>query len=92
VLAAAKVYGLGFSSLKFHGGQSASFVAAIAEWLAGAFTAGTPEVAFAGFNRNGVGSFLRNCWFCHRGISLKSSRDIIADSGEARILVRILMN
>jgi hypothetical protein len=56
-------------------------VAAIAERLAGAFAAGAPEVALAGFHCGGVGSFLGNRWFRHRGISSNCSRHIIADPG-----------
>jgi hypothetical protein len=84
MLAAAKVNGLGFSGLVFHGSEAASLVAAVAEGLGGAFAAGTPVVALAGLDRNGVGSFLGNGRFGHGGISLKCSRHIIADPGEER--------
>jgi hypothetical protein len=79
VLAAAKTNGLRFGRLKFDGRHSASFVAAVAEGLGGAFAAGTPKIAFAGFDIDGVGGLLCNDWLCHGELSLKSCRDIIAD-------------
>jgi hypothetical protein len=58
VLAAAEVDGLGLGSFEFYRREAASLVAAIAERLIGALAAGTPEVALAGFDGNGIGGLL----------------------------------
>jgi hypothetical protein len=71
MLAAAEIDGLGFSGFKLDGTQVAALVAAIAEGLVGAEAAGTPEVAFAGFNFDWIGAFLSNYRIRHGGISEK---------------------
>ena len=53
VLATAEVHGLGLAGVVFYGLETASRVAAVAEGLAGALTAGAPVIAFAGFNLDG---------------------------------------
>jgi hypothetical protein len=60
VLATAEVDGLGFGRIEFYGREIASLVAAVAEGLAGASAAGTPVVALAGFNFDGIGALLGN--------------------------------
>jgi hypothetical protein len=54
VLAATEVNGLGFGGIKLDRRKTASLVAAVAEGLAGTATAGTPEIALAGFNCDGI--------------------------------------
>jgi hypothetical protein len=63
VLATAEVDGLGFLGLELHGLEIASRVAAVAEGLSGALAAGTPVIAFAGFNIDGIGALLGNFGF-----------------------------
>jgi hypothetical protein len=58
VLATAEINGSGFIRLVFHRRESAALVAAITEWLGGAFAAGTPPVTLACFNFNGKWGFL----------------------------------
>jgi len=65
VLAAAEIDGFRFGGFEFHGCKVATLVAAVAEGLAGATTASAPEVAFAGFNSNGIGAPLGNRRFWH---------------------------
>jgi hypothetical protein len=60
VLAAAKVDGFGFRGLEFYWSDAASLVAAIAEGLACAAAAGTPEIAFSGFDFDRVWTLLGN--------------------------------
>jgi hypothetical protein len=63
VLATAKINGLGFFGLEFDGCEIASRVAAVAEGLSGALAAGTPVIALAGFNIDGIGTLLGNLGF-----------------------------
>jgi hypothetical protein len=63
VLATAEIYGLGFLGFEFYGREIASRVAAVAEGLDGALTAGAPVIAFAGFNIDGKRSLLGNFGF-----------------------------
>lgn len=65
VLATAEVNGCRLACIKFDGCEFASFVTSVAERLIGTSTAGTPEVALAGFNINGIGAVLGNGWFGH---------------------------
>jgi hypothetical protein len=65
VLASAKVDGFRFCGLELHRGESASSMAAIAERLVGALSARTPKVTFAGFNLNGIWTFLGDDWIWH---------------------------
>jgi hypothetical protein len=58
VLAATKVNGLGLGGVKLHRRKSASPVGAIAKGLVGAQATGTPEIALAGFNFNGIWTLL----------------------------------
>jgi hypothetical protein len=58
VLAAAKIYCFRFACLIFDGVKFTALVAAITERLGGAFAAGAPPVAFAGFYLNGKRGFL----------------------------------
>jgi hypothetical protein len=60
VLATAEVDGFGFGRIEFYGREIASLVAAVAEGLAGAPAAGTPVVALAGFDFDGIGTLLGN--------------------------------
>jgi hypothetical protein len=55
--------GFGFGGFKLHGSKAAALVAAIAERLLGALSAGAPEVAFAGFNFHGIGALLSDLRF-----------------------------
>jgi len=69
VIASAKVYGLCLGCVQFHWRSVGGFVVAIAERLVGAQSAGAPEMAFSGFNLNGIRTFLGNLrfrrrWFC----------------------------
>jgi hypothetical protein len=63
VLATAEVNGLGFLGLKLYGLKIASRVAAVAEGLGSALTAGAPVVALAGFNFDGIRALLGNFRF-----------------------------
>jgi hypothetical protein len=65
VFAATEVDGLRFGGLKFDRGVVSYFVAAIAKRLVGAQSAGTPEVAFAGFDLDGIRAHLGNLGFGH---------------------------
>jgi hypothetical protein len=65
VFAAAEIDGFGLGGIELHGAKVSGFVAAVAEGLTGAQSAGTPEVTFAGFNLDGVGTFLSDDWFGH---------------------------
>jgi hypothetical protein len=82
VLATAKVDCFGFSGVVLYGRESGALVAAVAEGLAGAQAAGTPVIALAGFNFDGIRTLLGNGWFGHGELSLKRGRDIIADCGD----------
>jgi hypothetical protein len=82
VLAAAEVDGFRFSSFELYGRESGALVAAVAEGLAGAQAAGTPVIALAGFDFDGIGTLLGNGWFGHREFSLKVGIDIIAYCGD----------
>ena len=82
VLATAEVDGLGFSGLEFYGCETGALVAAVAEGLAGAQAPGSPVVALAGFDLDGIGTLLGDVWFWHRELSLNIGTDIIADCGD----------
>ncbi len=82
VLAAAEVDGLGFSGLELYRRETAALVAAVAEGLACAAAAGSPVVALAGFDLDGIRTLLGNRCFGHGEFSFQCSRDIIADHGE----------
>ena len=82
VLATAEVGGLGFSGLEFYRRESGAFVAAVAEGLAGAPAAGAPEVALAGFDLDGIGTFWAMVGSGIGEFSLKLGRDIIAEIGD----------
>jgi hypothetical protein len=71
VFATAEVCGFGFRGIELYGREFGAFVAAVAEGLAGAQAAGAPEIAFAGFDFNSVGTLLGNGWFGHGEFSLK---------------------
>jgi hypothetical protein len=60
VLTTAEVDGFGFGCIEFYGREIAPLVAAVAEGLAGASAAGTPVVALAGFDFDGIGTLLGN--------------------------------
>jgi hypothetical protein len=57
-------------------------VAAVAKWLVGAQAAGTPEVAFAGFQLDGIRAFLSDLRFRHGEFSSVDDRKIIAEVSE----------
>jgi hypothetical protein len=82
VLTTAEIYGFGFRRFEFYRRKSGALVAAVAEGLAGAQAAGTPEIALAGFNFDCIRTLLGNVWFCHGELSLKLGIDIIADCGD----------
>jgi hypothetical protein len=63
MLAAAEIDGFGFGGLEFYGREFASLVAAVAERLGIALAAGTPVVAFTGFDFDGKRAFLGNYRF-----------------------------
>ena len=65
VLATAEVDGFGFGGIEFYRREIASFVAAVAEGLAGALATGTPVVALARFDFDGIGTFLSDGRFRH---------------------------
>jgi hypothetical protein len=58
MLAAAKIDRFRFARLIFDRGKGAALVAAVTERLGGAFPAGAPPVAFAGFYLNGIRGLL----------------------------------
>src|ERR1035437_4808923 len=80
-LATAEVGGFGFSGLELYGRESGALVAAVAEGLASAQSAGTPVIALAGLDFDGIGTLLGNDWFWHGEFSLKVGTDIIAEIG-----------
>lgn len=65
VLAAAEEYPLVDLSCVLDGRYAGVLVAAVAERLIAALTTGAPEVAFAFFNFDWVGGFLRDDGCCH---------------------------
>jgi hypothetical protein len=60
VLASAKIDGLGFGGLVFHGRESGSLVASVAKRLVGAASASAPEIGFGRFYGDGIWAFLGN--------------------------------
>jgi hypothetical protein len=60
---AAEVDSFGFGRIIFQGREIATLVASIAEGLRGALAAGTPVVALACYDVNGIGTLLGNLWF-----------------------------
>jgi hypothetical protein len=82
VLATAEISGFGFSSFELYGREFGALVAAVAEGLASAQAAGTPVIALAGLDFDGIGTLLCNGWFGHGEFSLKVGIDIIAYCGD----------
>jgi hypothetical protein len=62
-LAATKVCRLGFYGLEFYRREAAAGVASVTEGLRLAQSTGTPVVARACFNLNGIWTFLRDRWY-----------------------------
>jgi hypothetical protein len=83
VLASTEIDSLGLGCLKFDRCAVGCFVAAVAKGLVGAEAAGTPEVAFAGFQFDGIRAFLSNFRFRHGEISSVDDIEIIAEAGRA---------
>src|ERR1035437_921381 len=70
VLATAEVGGFGLIGLELDGRESGALVTAVAEGLASAQSAGTPVIALAGLDFDGIGTLLGNGWFWHGEILL----------------------
>jgi hypothetical protein len=62
-LAATKVNRLGFCGLELYRREACAGVAAVTEGLTLAQSTGTPVVALACFNLNGIWTLLRDCWY-----------------------------
>ena len=86
VLAAAEVDGFGLCGLKLDRCKVGDLVAAVAERLVGAEAAGTPVVAFTGFDGDGIRAFLSYGWSGHGEFSLGASKMIIAQPGRKSTL------
>jgi hypothetical protein len=82
VLATAELYGLGLGGIEFYRFELASLVASVAEGLARTASAGTPVVAFTGFDLDSVWTFFGNLGFRHKQFSSNTARLIIADGAE----------
>jgi hypothetical protein len=74
VLATAEVNGARFFGFVGGRGEAAPFVGAVAKWLRGTLSAGTPVVGLSGLNLNGARGFLCNIRLFHRV-------SILAESG-----------
>ena len=83
VFASAEIGRACLRCLKSDGCVIGDFMAAIAEWLVGAEAAGAPEIAFPGFQLDGIGAFLSNFRFRHGEISSAVDIGIIAETRPA---------
>jgi hypothetical protein len=73
---------LGFGGFEFHGRETASLVAAIAEGLAIAAAAGAPVVALAGFDFDGIRGFFGQSLVLAWGILLETLLEILSPIAE----------
>jgi hypothetical protein len=79
VLAPAKIYGFGLGRYELHRGEIAALVTSVAKGLATALAAGTPVVAFTGFDFHGIRALLGDLRFRHGESSLRCNAFIIVD-------------